>query len=262
MLISLRLETSRCLSSFYHCLLSLFCFFFFFQAEDGIRDYKVTGVQTCALPILDLVHDHGPHAAQHLAGALGREDQIERLRGGDEDVRGAQPHLLALRARRVAGAYQRADLHIRQAQGFERAANLGERLRQVLLHVVGERLERRDVHHLRPVGERPPPVQSLTQQRVDGGEERRECLARARGGRDQGIAACLDERPRTLLRLGGLAEAGLEPALNGGMKTGQRHPEIWRRFTEAATPPATPRCVPRSPRSCCSASTRPPSRPP
>src|SRR6266508_3988676 len=32
--------------------------FFFFQAEDGIRDGHVTGVQTCALPILDggLVH--------------------------------------------------------------------------------------------------------------------------------------------------------------------------------------------------------------
>src|SRR5207248_8257877 len=31
----------------------LFCimFFFFFQAEDGIRDRTVTGVQTCALPI-------------------------------------------------------------------------------------------------------------------------------------------------------------------------------------------------------------------
>src|SRR5205823_11432509 len=34
----------------------LFCssylfFFFFFQAEDGIRDKLVTGVQTCALPI-------------------------------------------------------------------------------------------------------------------------------------------------------------------------------------------------------------------
>src|SRR5262249_58919681 len=26
-------------------------FFFFFQAEDGIRDWSVTGVQTCALPI-------------------------------------------------------------------------------------------------------------------------------------------------------------------------------------------------------------------
>src|SRR5256885_12564856 len=31
--------------------LSVRLFFFFFQAEDGIRDYKVTGVQTCALPI-------------------------------------------------------------------------------------------------------------------------------------------------------------------------------------------------------------------
>src|SRR5690606_40197530 len=31
-----------------------FFFFFFFQAEDGIRDFHVTGVQTCALPILFL----------------------------------------------------------------------------------------------------------------------------------------------------------------------------------------------------------------
>src|SRR5215471_4380441 len=29
-------------------------FFFFFQAEDGIRDLYVTGVQTCALPISEL----------------------------------------------------------------------------------------------------------------------------------------------------------------------------------------------------------------
>src|SRR5437879_10860494 len=29
-------------------------FFFFFQAEDGIRDTSVTGVQTCALPILQV----------------------------------------------------------------------------------------------------------------------------------------------------------------------------------------------------------------
>src|SRR6266511_365118 len=28
-------------------------FFFFFQAEDGIRDFHVTGVQTCALPIFN-----------------------------------------------------------------------------------------------------------------------------------------------------------------------------------------------------------------
>src|SRR5258708_39677051 len=33
--------------------------FFFFQAEDGIRDDLVTGVQTCALPIS---HSHGKYA--------------------------------------------------------------------------------------------------------------------------------------------------------------------------------------------------------
>src|SRR5438105_11744499 len=40
-------------SVFFFCL-SVFSyfFFFFFQAEDGIRDPLVTGVQTCALPIL------------------------------------------------------------------------------------------------------------------------------------------------------------------------------------------------------------------
>src|SRR5690606_41100580 len=32
---------------------SLFLCIFFFQAEDGIRDFHVTGVQTCALPIFD-----------------------------------------------------------------------------------------------------------------------------------------------------------------------------------------------------------------
>src|SRR6266487_133718 len=32
-------------------MLSFLFFFFFFQAEDGIRDGRVTGVQTCALPI-------------------------------------------------------------------------------------------------------------------------------------------------------------------------------------------------------------------
>src|SRR5437762_11133128 len=37
---------------FFYVLYLCFFFFFFFQAEDGIRDTSVTGVQTCALPIL------------------------------------------------------------------------------------------------------------------------------------------------------------------------------------------------------------------
>src|SRR5437763_12271539 len=42
------------------CAVSAIVFFFFFQAEDGIRDTSVTGVQTCALPIC------GPRSGRRL----------------------------------------------------------------------------------------------------------------------------------------------------------------------------------------------------
>src|SRR2546430_6608921 len=47
-----------CLDKYFETL--LLCFFFFFQAEDGIRDLTVTGVQTCALPILRYFTVYGP----------------------------------------------------------------------------------------------------------------------------------------------------------------------------------------------------------
>src|ERR1039457_791943 len=40
--------------------------FFFFQAEDGIRDYKLTGVQTCALPIYPVRADAAIDAIDRL----------------------------------------------------------------------------------------------------------------------------------------------------------------------------------------------------
>src|SRR2546426_2911556 len=43
---------------------------FFFQAEDGIRDYKVTGVQTCALPISTRRDDMLGAAADAAQGTL------------------------------------------------------------------------------------------------------------------------------------------------------------------------------------------------
>src|SRR5207245_8700873 len=53
--------------------LSVTCFFFF-QAEDGIRDATVTGVQTCALPISPgrLDRDTGARAPHPCGHALGR----------------------------------------------------------------------------------------------------------------------------------------------------------------------------------------------
>src|SRR5215510_8870196 len=47
--------------------------FFFFQAEDGIRDGHVTGVQTCALPILRV------KAHLLLTTGRGRPDEVEKL---------------------------------------------------------------------------------------------------------------------------------------------------------------------------------------
>src|SRR2546425_9904325 len=46
-------------------------FRFFFQAEDGIRDKLVTGVQTCALPISERrTHDYERHGTTSLFAAL------------------------------------------------------------------------------------------------------------------------------------------------------------------------------------------------
>src|SRR2546430_7687632 len=47
------------LDSAYH-IVNIACFFFF-QAEDGIRDLTVTGVQTCALPISLLIIGAGEY---------------------------------------------------------------------------------------------------------------------------------------------------------------------------------------------------------
>src|SRR6266700_4802747 len=99
-------------------------FFFFFQAEDGIRDFHVTGVQTCALPI-----SASTRPSEALLESLERdEDELPeaaaeiRARAPDEPHR----RKLALAAERLAatrtqrpGAYLSAevflaDLHLVQ----------------------------------------------------------------------------------------------------------------------------------------------------
>src|SRR2546430_8731420 len=65
--------------------------FFFFQAEDGIRDLTVTGVQTCALPISFVVRGHVAPRRAAVIGPIQSEvaDQIDALRrGGVRDGNG------------------------------------------------------------------------------------------------------------------------------------------------------------------------------
>src|SRR4030066_672385 len=58
----------------------MFLFFFFFQAEDGIRDSSVTGVQTCALPIYSLGSNGGLQPVNVSANVIGHSGkQQERV---------------------------------------------------------------------------------------------------------------------------------------------------------------------------------------
>src|SRR2546430_3194845 len=62
-------------------------YFFFFQAEDGIRDLTVTGVQTCALPICDRVERVITRGRVALRAHDGGWNVIGGLRGGGKQVR-------------------------------------------------------------------------------------------------------------------------------------------------------------------------------
>src|SRR5256885_10968602 len=88
-------------------------FLFFFQAEDGIRDYKVTGVQTCALPIS---FSQAP-LPQHV--------------------------LLRLRERREKSGHRRIELRVELLEGRDEGSVVG------IEHVVEHR--RRDTWRLGPI---------------------------------------------------------------------------------------------------------------
>src|SRR3712207_7189124 len=73
----------------FHILMSeyIFVFFFFFQAEDGIRDIGVTGVQTCALPICshELLVARPPLERDRALARLGHE--LVRVEARSEERR-------------------------------------------------------------------------------------------------------------------------------------------------------------------------------
>src|SRR5438876_12363823 len=79
---------------------------FFFQAEDGIRDGRVTGVQTCALPILNsgilpfyyLIKDKIPEFTWEIKRENEKNNQIQLFA---PRVRNKRPSLLRSEERRV-----------------------------------------------------------------------------------------------------------------------------------------------------------------
>src|SRR5438105_5253167 len=85
----------------YHSALTVSMEFFFFQAEDGIRDPLVTGVQTCALPIWPPRRCRSPRLVRLEAVAR----RIGQVRRGGERV-------AAVRRRRRTGLFARIARHV------------------------------------------------------------------------------------------------------------------------------------------------------
>src|SRR5699024_11905962 len=75
-------------------------FCFFFQAEDGIRDRNVTGVQTCALPISPDPSPGSRAASAPGGNYLSNESMYRtnrlRLAAGKEELPGGHLHISAL----------------------------------------------------------------------------------------------------------------------------------------------------------------------
>ena len=142
---------------------------------------------------VDLVEDQRPGRPQHLA-ALRGEQQVERLRGRDQDVGRLAEHRRALLLRGVAGPHGDCQLRLEP----------GERSAQVPLDVVVQRLQGRDVQEAQP-------LPRCRVELVDPVEERRERLARAGRRLDQRVLARGDRGPAGLLGGHRRCERPLEP---------------------------------------------------
>ena len=167
---------------------------------------------------VDLVDDHRLDPGEDLVRPRAHH-QVQRLGRRDQDVRRLSQHRLALALRRVA----------RSQPDRDRRPHTPKRRAQVALHVVGERLERRDVDDPNPLPQRlgvlPLPVlarRGAPRERVDPPQERRQRLARSRRRADQRVRAGRDRRPALGLRGRGRLERGLEPAPNRRRERRQR----------------------------------------
>ena len=132
---------------------------------------------------VDLINNDGLHAAQNFAALLRGQQNVERFRRGDQNVRRPLQHVAPLMHQRVAGSDCAADDRVvcgsagdagdqtlpqQSALGGE-IENLAQRDFQVLLDVVSERLQRRNVENLGPVLERPG--QGLANEPINAGEK-------------------------------------------------------------------------------------------
>ncbi len=166
---------------------------------------------------VDLVDDHRPRGLQHRARALGGQQEVQRFRGRNQDMRRRAQHRGALVLGGIPAAHRRSDFCSMKIHAFGQGANFTSRLGQVLVDVRRERLQRRDIDDPNFIGQFTF-FKTLPEQLVKRGEEGGQRLARSRGGRDQGRAASADRAPAFELCVRRLGKTAGPPALRYGME--------------------------------------------
>ena len=171
------------------------------QQQREVRAALVAGQR------VHLVDDHRLDVRELLAIALHRDHQRQRLGRREQHVRRAAHHQPPLFDRRVAGAHAGAHERLAHAPAPLRRAlrvgpledpHLAQRAAQVVLDVVAERAQRRDVEAVRPREELVGVAQAGEPR--DHREKRRERLPGAGRRADQGVAALRRQGQRLRLR--------------------------------------------------------------
>ena len=165
---------------------------------------------------VDLVDDDGADLRERAAPPRAREQDVERLGGGHEDVRRALRHPRPFARARVSCANGDADVHVRLPAARELLADPGERPGEVLLDVIAERLQRRHVDdvHLRLERALHPELD----ERVDRAKKRRQRLAGAGRRREERVPPALDRRPPARLHIRRSPEGPAKPGIDSGVE--------------------------------------------
>src|SRR5271166_3895269 len=190
-----------------------------FHAQRQVRSAAVSN--ECVY----LVHDQRPHGRQKPAGPRRCQQQIEGLRGGHQNVWRHPSDRLPLCCRRIASAHFRTDVHVAAFARAQSGADAGKRFLEILMDVVAQRFERRDIEHSYFTFERSG--EPVMKQLIEGSQKRSQRLARAGGRGNERVSAGLNSRPAEFLRHGRRPESLFEPMIQRGMESVGSRVGVW-----------------------------------
>ena len=145
--------------------------------QQGQKDAAFVGAEG-----VDFIDDAMGDVTERVAGS-GGEQQVQRFRRGDQDVRRPAQEALSFRGGGVAGPYCRSENGQRLAELAGHLSHAFQGHLEIAMDVVVEGLERRDIKNLDAAGRR-----ILAPEAIETGQESRQGLAGSGGGENAGCA--------------------------------------------------------------------------